>query len=152
MSCHDGITAIAVGTLLNPPGSGQPIVTTSGLRSLGDLYYLTNNWIPSNAYPGNPNLGGDTGPVGALDPSLNPYSGYAVDLSNDHPVSFAWPTDAILLGGLNPVAGIDKKLRLFGIGNRIECSTCHNVHNNAIPPFLAVSNDNSYMCLQCHNK
>jgi predicted CXXCH cytochrome family protein len=146
MSCHDGVTAIAVGTLKNAPGSNSPIVTTSGLRSLGDLYYLTDNTIPANAYPGNPNLGGDTGPL------TSGYEGAPIDLSNDHPVSFDWPTSGAYLADLKPVAGVDKKLRLFGGANRIECSTCHNVHNNAIPPFLAVSNNNSYMCLQCHNK
>jgi predicted CXXCH cytochrome family protein len=147
MSCHDGVTAIAVGTLLNTPGSNSPGVYTTGLRSLGDLYYLTGNPLPGvNDLPGNPNLGGDTGPVGSG------YEGYPIDLSNDHPVSFDWPTSGPYLADLKPVAGVDSKLRLFGAQHRIECSTCHNVHNNAIPPFLAVSNNNSYMCLQCHNK
>jgi predicted CXXCH cytochrome family protein len=33
---------------------------------------------------------------------------------------------------------------------QVECSSCHNVHDNAYGNFLAMSNDGSALCLACH--
>ncbi len=76
------------------------------------------------------------------------------DLSNDHPVSFAY--DAALAtadGGLvspgsasQVVAGIP----LFA--TKLECASCHDVHNNSAGKFLRVANTGSALCLKCHNK
>jgi predicted CXXCH cytochrome family protein len=71
------------------------------------------------------------------------------DLSNDHPISFTY--DAALAtadGGLKtpPITGIP----LFG--GKMECATCHDVHDNANAPFLRASNAGSALCLKCHTK
>jgi predicted CXXCH cytochrome family protein len=34
--------------------------------------------------------------------------------------------------------------------DRVECSSCHNVHDNSYGNFLAMSNDGSALCLACH--
>jgi predicted CXXCH cytochrome family protein len=146
MSCHDGISSIAVGTLINAPYSeyatGRSQVNLFlDKDKIGQLYNNTDMWVPGwRANIGNLNAyGSDTVP----------------DLSNDHPVSFTWVTgisgiiepDNLMSGSW----GIDgAELKLFN--GRMECSTCHNVHDNAKAPFLRMSNSNSIMCLSCHIK
>jgi predicted CXXCH cytochrome family protein len=81
------------------------------------------------------------------------------DLSNDHPISFVF--DNILAGsdgGLhNPettasgLIGTIQQDLLFD--NRMECASCHDVHNSYSQPGLLVkSNAGSALCLTCHNK
>lgn len=87
------------------------------------------------------------------------------DLSNDHPISFSF--DATLSttdGGLfNPtvrtVASLGGKTVDEGmlIGHKVECGSCHDVHNNkgdapTTAKLLIVNNANSALCLTCHNK
>jgi predicted CXXCH cytochrome family protein len=142
MSCHDGITSIAVGTLINAPYSalGRSQVTLVGAYGkIGDLYkndFLLPGWRAN---------------IGNLVPGVG---GTVANLSDDHPVSFTWvpgitginePTDA--LRGAWPAG---PELKLFN--GRMECSTCHDVHDSANPPFLRMSNTNSNMCLSCHIK
>lgn len=87
------------------------------------------------------------------------------DLSNDHPVSFTY--DATLAsndGSLhNPttktVSALGGKTIDQGmlIGNKVECGSCHDVHNNkgdapTTSNLLLVNNAGSALCLTCHNK
>ncbi|MHB2154654.1 cytochrome c3 family protein [Calditrichota bacterium GD2] len=82
------------------------------------------------------------------------------DLSDDHPVSFVY--DAALAtadGGLydptttNSGLGgtIDQDML---ISHKLECSSCHDVHNGAGTTgyLLIKSNANSDLCLTCHAK
>jgi predicted CXXCH cytochrome family protein len=131
--------------LKNNPGPGNPTITATEGSAIGDLYwYQSDDESHQNS---GANLGDTTGP-GA-------YSGEPIDFSNDHPFSFDWP-DPASYPELELVANIDSRLKLFGgSANRIECSTCHDVHNNddiTKRPFLRMSNDNSAMCLSCHKK
>jgi len=138
MSCHDGITSIAVGTLINAPytelGRSQVILDPAGtsFSAIGELYQ---------------------GPTG-LPPTWGPNIGNMVtgdtnaDLSDDHPVSFTWVPG--ITGIKDPAAWGAAPLKLFN--NRMECSTCHDVHDNTNAPFLRMSNVNSNMCLSCHIK
>lgn len=41
-------------------------------------------------------------------------------------------------------------LKLYN--GRIECSTCHNPHDNATASFLRKTNAGSAVCYTCHNK
>lgn len=83
------------------------------------------------------------------------------DLSDDHPISFAY--DAALAaadGGL-----YDPTVRLSGVpgtsgtidqdmlfAGSLECASCHDVHNaNDTDDLLVKSNDGSALCLTCHN-
>ncbi len=148
MSCHDGVTSIAANvgnnaatpTLLNAPGSGNPQVsvvpaalggTLPEPGAIGNVFQGVGalGWGPNigNIYPGGPSN--------------------IVDLSNDHPISFNMPTGRLDLQ--DPTL-----LRLFGGtgGRRIECATCHSVHNPLNEPFLAMSNSQSLMCRHCHIK
>ncbi|MBW2694016.1 MAG: cytochrome C [Deltaproteobacteria bacterium] len=81
------------------------------------------------------------------------------DLSNDHPISFTYDTAlATADGELHDPATATTELTgtiaddlLFG-GN-MECSSCHDVHNAVgNTALLQIDNDNSDLCLTCHNK
>lgn len=130
LSCHDGVGAI--NSVLNSPGSGTPgMGVISGSDQIGDLGPL-GKFI---------NIGGLAAVTGTM------------DLTDDHPVSITWPAgDA----GLNPVGSIDPRLKLRS--GKVECTTCHEPHNNGLGTvlgqveFLVMSNQGSAMCLSCHNK
>jgi len=142
MSCHDGITSIAIGTLINAPYSG------TGSNDIQMSYGFTKDKIGqvySPTFTNNFQWGVN---IGNLTPSMGTT---VADLSNDHPVSFAWVDN---IPGINnpPWTGNGAALKLFGSARRMECSTCHDVHNPANPPFLRMSNSNSDMCTTCHSK
>jgi predicted CXXCH cytochrome family protein len=84
--------------------------------------------------------------------------------SNNHPISFIYDTalatkerdlydPSTKLSGLNGSTGtIDANMLFF---NRMECSSCHDVHNaKAVPgtKLLVKDNAGSALCLTCHNK
>jgi predicted CXXCH cytochrome family protein len=68
------------------------------------------------------------------------------DLSADHPISFVFPLKAELA---NPDA-LPPGIRL-GSGNRVECTACHDPHNNEFGTFLVLNNtDGTAICTSCH--
>ena len=105
----------------------------NGISGAGNIETL----FSANRNIGNANLGDTT-----------------ADLSNDHPVSF------VLQDGLDTkiydIATItgSSPLEFFGAGsNRLECATCHDVHDDDGNNFLLrVANAGSALCLTCHNK
>lgn len=71
------------------------------------------------------------------------------DLANDHPVSITYDTALVTAdGGLAATNTIG--LPLFS--SKLECATCHDVHNNALGNFLRLANASSALCLKCHTK
>lgn len=88
------------------------------------------------------------------------------DLSNDHPVSFIYDTalaqkDSALRDPKNtPVSSLGDKTIRDGMlyQDRLECTSCHDVHatkgDSSDPQahLLLVKNDQSHLCLTCHNK
>ena len=79
------------------------------------------------------------------------------DLSDDHPVNFTY--DAALVTadqgtaatpGLNDptVAAIADLL----FATRVQCASCHDVHDPQFTPFLTQDNSGSALCLLCHAK
>ncbi len=70
-----------------------------------------------------------------------------MDLSNDHPISIIYD------GGLSSAdtelvhpASVDLPLP----NNEMHCTSCHDSHDNSIPPFLHKSTLNGDLCLTCH--
>jgi len=123
--------------VLNAPGPGNPQVSI-------DQFSI----LPLPGAIGNVYNGGSIG-WGANIGDARPGIGNTIDLSNDHPISFEWPSGK---PGLE-ASPTNASLRLFGAsGRRIECATCHLVHNPSIEPFLAMSNTQSLMCRACHIK
>ena len=99
-------------------------------------------------------FGGATGTTFLTGPTL-----LGTDLSNDHPVSFLYDSAlAAADGGLeNPAAapsGLLGTIRddlLFN--DRMECASCHDVHNSYNQAGLLVkSNAASALCATCHTK
>lgn len=79
------------------------------------------------------------------------------NLSNDHPVSMAYPTaaqDAMFNTPPDVMNGwggrLQADVKLFG--GYVECGSCHNVHDPGTGAFLRKSNAGSQLCLTCHKK
>lgn len=73
-----------------------------------------------------------------------------LDMTNDHPVGFVYSTSSADTEIVAAPAGLNVS---YGIGsNEMWCSSCHDVHNNQFPPFLAADNAGSALCLTCHIK
>lgn len=71
----------------------------------------------------------------------------STDLSDDHPISFIY----------SPVATADGQLHdppLFPVtldgSSKVQCSSCHDAHDNTNGKFLVASNEFSALCLDCH--
>lgn len=82
----------------------------------------------------------------------NPLLG--TDLSNDHPVSFVY--DAALVSARGELASPTtlarpSKVRLDA-SNRMQCTACHDPHDNTNGKFLVVANTASALCNTCHVK
>jgi len=147
LSCHDG--ALAVNRVLNAANDTGAQPTTI----MGDM--------PIMGAPGLP------GPwIGTS--STSPLS--TTDLSDDHPISFSYSsayndeTSSGANGLYDPPTALSKGIRLFGVDQRVECSSCHDPHvdydptlgggaaGTAYRPFLITPNTGSALCLACHIK
>lgn len=74
------------------------------------------------------------------------------DLRDDHPISMTYPTagqDPEFETPPDPTNGWSDVIL---VGGKVECVSCHNVHDNTIEPFLNKSNAGSALCLTCHDK
>ena len=104
-------------------------------------------------------FGGDTGTE--LIGNFNPNVDFGTDLSNDHPISFAY----VVGEGeeLNPVTttvtfgdGSGGTISNMLFGGQVECSSCHDVHSTksglANKYLLLIDNTDSTLCLTCHAK
>jgi len=81
------------------------------------------------------------------------------DLSNDHPISITYDAALALAdGGLHDPTTTQSGLggtitNTMLIGNKMQCSSCHDVHNSAnLANLLLKSNTASALCLTCHDK
>jgi hypothetical protein len=98
-------------------------------------------------------------------------SNLGTDLSNDHPISFAYNTTlATTDGGLWDPASKEVTIGSGGFtrsgtiqevmlqDNQLQCASCHDVHNDFVAggiggdPLLLISILSSELCLTCHNK
>lgn len=78
-------------------------------------------------------------------------SNLTTDLSDDHPISFIY--DAGLSsadGGLKDPSAIRPPVKLED--NKVQCTSCHDPHNNIFNNFLVASNQYSDLCLSCHER
>lgn len=67
------------------------------------------------------------------------------DLSDDHPVGVAYPSGNANYRSLGIV---DTQLQLYA--DKVECASCHDVHNNTRGRFMRV--DTRQLCQTCHNR
>jgi predicted CXXCH cytochrome family protein len=80
-------------------------------------------------------------------------------LSNDHPVSITYDATTISADGnlaaLSATTGITGKTTVASLlySGKVECSSCHDVHNKySVTGLLVKSNASSALCLTCHTK
>ena len=75
---------------------------------------------------------------------------FGTDLSADHPISFTY--DAALVtadGNLRDPNTLVQEVRLDQTG-QLQCTSCHDPHNNQYGKFLVLDNTASALCLSCH--
>jgi predicted CXXCH cytochrome family protein len=75
------------------------------------------------------------------------------DLSDDHPISFAYTATLAAARGnelVNP-ATLTGKVKLDAAG-QLQCTSCHDPHVDANGKFLVMSNQGSSLCQTCHTK
>ncbi len=136
LSCHDG--AVAGNThaaRAEPPARG-------GLRRTGRIPSLTGGQVLA---PPTPSLG--------LVPAIGP------DLSDDHPVSFVYDAELALadeqlvvpeqapspLGRTVAADFLDER-------HEMQCTSCHNAHDDSNGEFLKVPNRGAALCNVCHER
>ncbi len=77
------------------------------------------------------------------------------DLSTSHPISMTYVNDGVSEYN-NPATVASKgavKLVSFASDYIVECTSCHDPHNNGAGNFLVMDNVNGTpLCLECHNK
>lgn len=89
--------------------------------------------------------GATTIPVGSA-------SRLGTDLSGDHPISFAYTSSlAASRGELVDPSTLTGAVRLDSTG-QMQCSSCHDAHDNTNGKFLVMRNDASALCQTCHVK
>ncbi|MCD4747956.1 MAG: hypothetical protein K8R59_01175 [Thermoanaerobaculales bacterium] len=134
LGCHDGTNGSAVVSgitgstkhdLVNAPGPGGIPDTTS--------YPNCRNCHPE--------IYGDP-----------PAYWSGTDLSNEHPIAMGYPTIAIDPAFNTPPNLIDGWPLVPLYAGRVECPTCHDVHDPANIPFLRMPNTSSQLCITCHLK
>lgn len=74
------------------------------------------------------------------------------DLSDDHPISFVYSSVlASTRGELADPATLTGDVKLDA-GGQLQCSSCHDAHNDANGKFLVVDNTGGALCTSCHQK
>jgi predicted CXXCH cytochrome family protein len=78
-------------------------------------------------------------------------SNLTTSLSNDHPVSFIYNSAlATADGELNDPATLTGPVKLEN--SKLQCTSCHDAHQNLFSDFLVASTQNSALCVICHNQ
>jgi len=79
-------------------------------------------------------------------------SNLETDLSDDHPISFAYTASlAAQRGELKDPQTLPAEVTLEN-GQMLQCTSCHDPHKDLHGKFLVMSNHNSALCLACHDK
>ena len=99
---------------------------------------LTQTYNPRNA------------PTGTIYISAQDRGYIGTDLSDDHPISLEYTSSvAAAKGQLIDPSTLPKHLPLDKQG-MLQCTTCHNPHDDRYGNFLRMSNARSAMCRTCH--
>jgi len=73
------------------------------------------------------------------------------DLSDDHPISFVYSSTLSARDPyIRPPSTLPEQLKLDR-SNELQCTTCHDPHDNRFGDFLVMPNDRSRMCTSCHD-
>jgi predicted CXXCH cytochrome family protein len=134
LGCHDGV--------LSPLGDGgvndnkHGVINAPGSGGIPDLSTYVN------CQRCHPEMYGSGAKINWI----------GTDLRKSHPVSMIYPTVQQDPGFFLP-PNLQKgwsDVPLYS--GKVECPTCHNVHDPSKTPFLRISNSGSGLCYKCHNK
>lgn len=155
--CHTPHNAAATGPLWNRnnPGSTYTLYTSSTARA--------NPGQPTGAsilclscHDGTVALGqvrSRTTQIGMTSTFMPTGPGrLGTDLSDDHPVSFTYSQSLVTQNPelVNP-ASLTGRVRLDASG-QLQCTACHDAHDDTNGKFLVISNRAGALCTTCHNK
>lgn len=120
---------------------GQPTGSSRLCLSCHDgTIALTQTYNPRQAFPG-----------GAIYISAADRGYLGTDLSDDHPISFIYDSAiAVAKGQLRDPATLPHELPLDR-EHRLQCTTCHDPHDDSKGKFLRLDNTASKLCVTCHN-
>ncbi len=78
-------------------------------------------------------------------------SNLGTDLRDDHPISFQFDSSLVSKDQkLRQPGGLPHEIKLDA-NRELQCTSCHDAHNNAFGKFLVMRNTNSELCISCHN-
>jgi len=75
----------------------------------------------------------------------------STDLSNDHPISFRYDSALAFANPQLKDPGLLTGAVRLDKDSQLQCTTCHDPHNNQFGNFLSVTAVRSGLCLTCHN-
>jgi predicted CXXCH cytochrome family protein len=79
-------------------------------------------------------------------------SNLGLSLADDHPVNFVYDTALAEADGHIKDPSADPAVAELLSDGRVQCSSCHDVHDPTNAPFLVMSNHASALCKTCHHK
>jgi len=147
--------AYSSSTMDTPGGTGGTFAPNDGSTSALCMG-CHDGTVGVGSMVNNPNQGGAPTNAGTLIGAIGTGSAdLGEDISNDHPVNFAYNNALFLADGeLEDPATLPAAITLFGAGNdQLECASCHDPHEDVIPTFLVIDNTvASALCSTCHMK
>lgn len=82
---------------------------------------------------------------------LDSLSNLGTDLRDDHPIGVEYPPPG-LTGYKDKSTFTGAKLITINGVDRVECTSCHDPHNDSLGMFLRQTVAGSKLCLECHDK
>src|SRR5699024_7912334 len=76
-------------------------------------------------------------------------SNLGTDLSDDHPISFDYDAAAAQNPKIRQRGMLPSAVRVDA-RREMQCTSCHEPHNNQFGKFLVMSNQDSKLCASCH--
>jgi predicted CXXCH cytochrome family protein len=135
----DGYTIYTSRALTAKPG--QPTGMSKMCLSCHDGTIALGN-VVSRSTPIAMSGGVTTIPVGP--------SHIGTDLRDDHPISFRFDSGLASKNlKLKAPSALPSEVRLDS-NAELQCTTCHDAHNNSLGKFMVMRNDNSELCNACH--
>jgi len=85
--------------------------------------------------------------------TMPPGKGYiGTDLRHHHPISFVYDSNlAGRRGELAIPSSLPPEIQLDS-NQQMQCTSCHNAHDDSLGAFLVMPNQNSGLCVECHIK
>ena len=78
-------------------------------------------------------------------------SNLGTDLRDDHPIGIEYPPPG-LEGYNDPSSLVGVQTVLVNGVERVECTSCHNPHDDSLGMFLRRTTAGSALCLECHDR